>query len=97
MSKLRVAIIGQGRSGRDIHGAWLQTDVAKEKFEVVAIVDQNPERRVRAAEEFGCPVYEKYQDLFELQGEIDLVVNSTYSFQHAPISIDLLEHGFNVV
>lgn len=97
MNKLRVAIIGQGRSGRDIHGAWLQTDVAKEKFEVVAIVDQNPERRVRAAEEFGCSVYEKYQDLFDHQDEIDLVVNSTYSFQHAPISIDLLEHGFNVV
>ena len=97
MNKLKVAIIGQGRSGRDIHGAWLQTETAKEKFQVVAIVDQNPERRRRAVTEFGCPVFEKYQDLFEYQTEIDLVVNSTYSFQHAPISVDLLNHGFNVV
>ena len=97
MNKLRVAIIGQGRSGRDIHGLYLQTEAAKEKFQVVAIVDRNPDRRERAAKEFGCPVYEKYEDLFALKDEIDLVINSTYSYQHAPISIDLLNHGFNVV
>ena len=36
-------------------------------------------------------------DIFVVFNEIDLVVNSTYSYQHAPISIDLLDHGFNVV
>ena len=97
MKKLRIAIIGQGRSGRDIHGAFLQTEAAKEKFEVVGIVDQQPDRRDRAAKEFGCPVYEKYENLYYHEDEIDLVINSTYSFQHHDITIDLLNHGFNVV
>lgn len=97
MQKLRIAIIGQGRSGRDIHGAYLQTPAAKEKFEVVAIVDQQPDRQKRAAEEFGCRVFEKYEDLYYIADSIDLVINSTYSFQHHDITIDLLNHGFNVV
>lgn len=97
MQKLRIAIIGQGRSGRDIHGAYLKTPEAKEKFEIVAVVDQQEDRRQRAAKEYGCAVFEKYEDLYYQSDKIDLVVNSTYSFQHHDISVDLLNHGFNVV
>ncbi len=93
--KLNVAIIGQGRSGRDIHGAFFKSE-ANEHFNVVAIVDELSYRREKAAQEFGCDIYENYQQLFGRE-DIDLVVNSTYSHQHAAISIDLLEHGFNVV
>ena len=95
MKKLNVAIIGQGRSGRDIHGAFFRSDM-NDKFNVVAVVDALPERRERAAREYGCPVYADYKELFGIDG-IDLVVNSTFSYMHTPISIDLLEHGFNVV
>ena len=95
MKKLNVAIIGQGRSGRDIHGAFFRSAL-NEKFNVVAVVDALPERRERAAAEYGCPVYADYKELFDVEG-IDLVINSTFSYMHAPISIDLLEHGFNVV
>lgn len=97
MKKLRVAIIGQGRSGRDIHGAYLQTKAANEKFEVVAIVDRREDRRERAEKEFKCPVYASYEELYNHVEEIDLVINSSYSYQHHDITIDLLEHGFNVV
>ncbi|MCF0136607.1 MAG: Gfo/Idh/MocA family oxidoreductase [Lachnospiraceae bacterium] len=97
MKKLNVAIIGQGRSGRDIHGAFLHTEEAKERFTVVAIVEEIPSRAERAKAEFGVPVFEKYTDLFDCGLTIDLVVNSSYSYLHAPISIDLLEHGFNVL
>ena len=96
MKKLKMAIIGQGRSGRDIHGKFLKTE-ANVFFDVVAVVEQDPERRERALAEYpGCKVYEKYQDLFELEG-IDLVLNDTYSDQHYSISKDLLMHGFNVL
>ena len=97
MKKLRVAIIGQGRSGRDIHGAYLHTDKAKEKFQVAAVVDQLEDRRKRAEKEWNVPVFASYTDLYNLTGQIDLVVNSTFSYQHAPIAIDLLNHGFNVL
>ena len=95
MKKLRVAIIGQGRSGRDIHGAFFRSD-ANTKYDVVAIVDALEERRERAAKEYGCDVYADYRELFDRE-DIDLVVNSTFSYMHAEISADLLAHGFNVV
>jgi scyllo-inositol 2-dehydrogenase (NADP+) len=94
MKKLRVAIIGQGRSGRDIHGAFFHTD--EERFRVVAVVDALQQRRDRAKVEYGCDVYEDYTGLFARE-DIDFVVNSSFSHQHAPITMDLLEHGFNVL
>ncbi|MBE6614987.1 MAG: Gfo/Idh/MocA family oxidoreductase [Ruminococcaceae bacterium] len=96
MKKLRVAIIGQGRSGRDIHGAYFLSE-ANTNFEVVAVVDAIEDRRERAAREFGCPVFADYTELFAMKDQIDLVVNSTFSYMHAPITIDLADHGFNVV
>lgn len=95
MKKLNVAIIGQGRSGRDIHGAFFKS-AANECYNVVAVVDALAERRERAANVYGCDVYGDYRELF-MRDDLDLVVNSTFSYQHAPISIDLLEHGLNVV
>ncbi len=96
MKKLNLAIIGQGRSGRDIHGKYFLTDHAKELFNVVAVVDYIPERRARAAEEFGCDVYEDYRELFK-RNDLDFVINSTFSKDHFPVTMDLLNHGMNVV
>ena len=96
MKKLNVAIIGQGRSGRDIHGRYFLGEESKKYYNVVAVVDKMESRRNRAAEEFGCPVYEDYKALFDRK-DIDLVVNSTFSQLHYPITMDLLNHGFNVV
>ena len=93
MKKLKVAILGQGRSGYSIHGRHLLTDT--DRFEVVGIVDKLPERREKAARVFGCPVYEDYTALFGQ--DIDLVVNALPSPFHHPVTIDLLNHGFNVL
>lgn len=94
MKQFNIAILGQGRSGRDIHGLHLKTDT--ERFKVVAVVDPIKERRERAAVEYGCDVYEDYKDLFGRK-DIDLVVNSTPSYLHYDITKDLFEHGFNVL
>lgn len=96
MKKLKVAIIGQGRSGRDIHGAYFKSE-ANVKYNVIAVVDAIESRRVRAQKEYpAADVYSDYKELFG-RNDIDLVINSTFSHQHAEISIDLLNHGFNVV
>jgi len=96
MKKLNVAIIGQGRSGRDIHGKFFKSE-ANTKYNVVAVVDEIEARRVRAKEEFpDATVHADYTELFG-RTDIDVVINSTFSQQHAEISIDLLNHGFNVV
>ncbi len=96
MKKLRVAIIGQGRSGRDIHGAYLRSAASKEKFELVAVAELDEARRELAKAEYGCDVYTDFRDFYK-RDDIDLVINSTTSEQHAPVTIELLKHGFNVV
>lgn len=93
---LNVAIIGQGRSGKDIHGLYLLTEEAKKLFKVVAVVDLDEKRREKAKEVFNCDVYPSHTDLYG-RDDIDLVVNATYSHYHYPVTMDLLNNGFNVL
>ena len=95
MKKINVAIIGQGRSGRDIHGAFFRS-AQNEHYQVVAVVDQLSDRRERAKAEYGCDVYADHRALYGRR-DIDLVINSTFSHLHYPVTMDLLTHGFNVV
>jgi len=96
MEKLNLAIIGQGRSGRDIHGKFLKSE-NNTMFNVVAVVERDPQRRERALEEYpGCEVFESYTELYGRQ-DIDLVTNASYSREHFQVTKDLIEHGFNVI
>lgn len=95
MKKLNVAIIGQGRSGYSIHGQHFLKDA--ERFRVAFVVDALPERREKAERVFGCRAFADYRELFDHRDEIDFVVNATFSYMHAPVAMDLLKHGFNVV
>lgn len=95
MKKLRIAIIGQGRSGRNIHGKFFKS--ADNTFcEVVCIAEEDTLRRERAAEEFCCDVYADYREIFKRE-DVDLVVNASYSDLHYSISKEFLERGFNVL
>lgn len=97
MKKLNVAIIGQGRSGRDIHGAYFRAPERNSNFNVIAVVDRDIERRNRALEEYpGCEVFETHYQLYG-RTDIDIVINSSYSNEHYQVTKDLLEHDFNVV
>ena len=96
MKKLNVAIIGQGRSGRDIHGAFFKSE-NNTQFNVIAVVDRDEVRRERAKAEYpGCQTYSSHSELYGRE-DIDVVVNSTYSNEHYAVAKDLIEHGFNVV
>jgi scyllo-inositol 2-dehydrogenase (NADP+) len=94
MKQLRVCILGQGRSGRDIHGRFLMT--AQDKFKIVAIVDPLEERRQRAEKEYGCTSFSDYRSILG-RDDLDLVVNATPSHLHVPITLDLLNNRFNVL
>lgn len=96
MKKLNVAIIGQGRSGRDIHGKFLKSE-DNTFFNVKAVVEIDPDRRALALEEYpGCEVFESYTQLYG-RDDIDMVVNATISKDHYAITKDLLSNGFNVI
>ena len=96
MKKLNVAIIGQGRSGKDIHGLYYRSEDNK-YYNVKYVVDSDESRR-RVSEDIypGCKTFENYEELFDLN-DIDLVVNASYSEMHYPITKDLLLHGKNVL
>ena len=95
MKKIRAAILGQGRSGRDIHASTLSK--LQDRYEIAYIVEPLAHRRERAANEYGCTIYEDYKQLFAHVSDIDLVVNATPSPLHVPINLDLLNNGFNVL
>lgn len=94
MKVINVAIIGQGRSGRYIHGQYLKTDPAH--YRIAAVADPIPERRAMAAGEYRCAVYKDYREIFGQQ-HIDLIVNASPSHQHVPITLESLKAGFHVL
>jgi scyllo-inositol 2-dehydrogenase (NADP+) len=93
--RLRVGIIGQGRSGRDIH-AHVLSERLTDLFEIVAVADVLPDRCDRAAKELGCRVSTEYRDLLDPKG-VDLVVNASPSHLHVPITREALAAGCNVL
>ena len=96
MRKKKLAIIGQGRSGRDIHGNYYKSE-ENDLFEVAAVIEADGFRRQRALEEYpGCQVFADYREILDRK-DLDLVVNASYSQDHYPITKDLLAHGFNVL
>ncbi len=96
MKKIRVAIIGQGRSGKQIHGTYYKSQNNK-YFEVAYVVEFDESFRARAEKDYpGCTALSDYTELFGKK-DIDLVVNASYSEMHYPITLDLLNHGFNVM
>jgi len=94
MKVLRVGIIGQGRSGRDIHAAYQATD--PKRFKIVAVADPLKDRCERAEREFGCQSTQDYRGLLR-RGDLDLIVNASPSHLHVPITRQALRAGINVL
>ena len=95
MKKLDVAIIGQGRSGRDIHGVYFRSE-RNLYYNVKYVVDADERRRNQAKDLYpGCETFADYREL--LDKDFDLAVNASFSDDHFAISKDLLEHGKNVL
>ena len=99
MKRIKVGIIGQGRSGRNIHRHLFECMPAlKERYEVIAIADPIKERwnmdGITPSPELKC--YSDYKELLA-DKRIELVVNASRSHKHIDISIEALEAGFAVV
>ncbi|OGV58400.1 MAG: oxidoreductase [Lentisphaerae bacterium GWF2_52_8] len=95
MKRLKVGIIGQGRSGRDIHAQWIKT--MPEKFEIVAVADPLEDRQEQARKEMNCGAYPDLKTMLKRHSDIDLVVNAAPSHLHIPLTEEALDSGFNVL
>lgn len=92
MKKIRIGIIGQGRSGWSIHGDAFTRPKLKELFQVVAVCDRIKERTEDAVKAHGCKVYTDHKKLLK-DPKVDLVVNCTQSLDHIAVSIEALKAG----
>ena len=95
MKRIRVGIIGQGRSGHDIHARTIVKCVA-DRFQVVAVADPRPAQLQSDILGKDCVSLGDYRQLLGRR-DIDLVVNASPSHLHVPITIEALEAGFNVL
>ncbi|MFD2115739.1 Gfo/Idh/MocA family protein [Paenibacillus yanchengensis] len=91
---IKVGIIGQGRSGRNIHGNMLVS--LPNQYKIVAIADSMADRQAQAMKEYGCRAYDTYTQMVE-EEQLDLIVNASPSHLHFPITLELLNKGLHVL
>ena len=94
MKRIRVGVIGQGRSGHDIHVAAFKSMPGR--FKVVAVADPLEGRCDDAVSALGCAAYTDYREMLKRK-DLDLVVNATPSHLHVPVTMEILDAGINVL
>jgi predicted dehydrogenase len=89
-SRIRVAVVGAGDFGRNHARVYKQLEEA----ELVGVVDLDPERAGRVANEFSTAVL---PDLHALPGKVDAVSVAVPTREHAATGCWLMEHGIDVL
>ena len=89
-SKIRIAVIGAGEFGR--HHARVLHELPE--AELVAVADADAARAQTVAAGFGASTCTDYRELF---GRVDAATVAVPTALHAPIGIDLLSHGIDVL
>lgn len=97
MKQLTVAILGQGRSGRNIHAHCLTTiPELKERFRIALVCDPLADRLEPTAKDTGCAVSTDWRSVLARR-DLDLVINASPSDQHVAISEELFAAGHHVL
>lgn len=86
---IKIAVVGLGRSGYDIHVNRLRNDP---RFRVTAVTDWIPQRSQQVRDELGSEVFPDVKALLK-GADAEAVVIATYSDTHAQITIDTLKSG----
>ena len=83
-----IGIAGLGRAGWGMHCKELQG--REEKFRVVAACDLIASRRERMAERYGCPTYERIEDMIADPnvGLVDIATRSCDHYAHTIMALD---------
>lgn len=89
-SRLRVAVVGAGDFGRNHARVYGQLEEA----ELVAVVDADPERARRVAEEFSTSTL---PDVESLRGKVDAASLVVPTIHHAQVGCRLLELGIDIL
>ncbi|GAA3116837.1 putative dehydrogenase [Kribbella aluminosa] len=92
--KIKIGIVGLGRSGWDIHAAGIAR--LPELFQIVAVADPDAGRREEAAARFGCETYAEPSQLLA-DPAVDVVTVATPSHTHVSVASAALAAGKHVV
>lgn len=90
---IKVGVAGLGNAGRNIH---LEILKQRNDFEVCAVCATNLARLQEAESVFGCPGYERFEDLCGDE-HIDMIVIATTSHLHASMAMQAMRAGKHVV
>ncbi len=90
---IKVAVVGLGRSGYNIHIKRMRDD---KRFEVAAVADWMGDRARAVGEEFDCPWYEDHKSMLR-ETDADFVVAASFSDTHASVSRDAMRAGFHAI
>ena len=94
---IRIIIVGMGvRSMIYARESLEHPDL----FQIVGVVDINPERVRTARETFGIPeehCFSSVEELVSVPKFADGVINGTMDQQHVPTSLPLLRHGYDIL
>ncbi|MBI3696963.1 MAG: Gfo/Idh/MocA family oxidoreductase [Acidobacteria bacterium] len=90
MPRIRVAVIGAGEFGQ--HHARVLHEL--ENAELVGVADPDLARAQAVGARFGAPAVGDYR---ELLGRMDAATVAAPTTLHAPIGVDLLAHGIDVL
>ena len=92
---IRTAVVGFGISGRVFHAPLIAADSA---FSLDVIVTADPERASQAAALYpAARIVPKPESVFELAGDLDLVVLGTPPVTHFDLAANAIAHGLHVV
>lgn len=92
MKILKVAVIGCGT----ISGRHLDSIVALEEAQLVAVCDNKPDRAQAAAEKYHAKSYTDYKEMLEKE-ELDAVHICLPHYLHVPVAMDAMRAGVHVI
>ena len=90
---IKVAVVGLGRAGWDIHVRRMRGHA---EFQITAVADFEESRRNEARSEFGCDAFTEYKSLLK-NANAELVVVASQSSTHAEISCAALRSNRHVL
>lgn len=95
LNPIKLCIIGQGRSGFNIHAKALQT--MSDLFSIEAVADAQLDRCESAKSIFRCRTYTDYKDMLKQETDCELVVNTTPSHLHVTTTEEIVDAGFHAL
>lgn len=90
---LKLAIIGLGRAGLNIHIKRVRDD---QRYEVTAVTDWEESRIMEVVEDLGCEGYTDYKELLR-HADADIIVVASASESHPEITCAALRSGRHAI